>query len=83
MPDPQTVDRLARTAQLVGRFAWAWAKHGLGWLSAHTGLPVVLVAGVALVISWRLARRGARFAVEVAVATALIALATHFGLVRW
>jgi hypothetical protein len=43
----------------------------------------VLVAGVALVISWRLARRGARFAVEVAVATALIALATHFGLVRW
>ncbi len=55
----------------------------LRWGAAHTGLPVVVVAAVALVISLRLARRWARFVVEVAVAAGVLVLATRFGWIKW
>ena len=55
----------------------------LRWGAAHTGLPVVIVAAVALVVSLRLARRWARFVVEVAVAAGVLVAATRFGWIRW
>jgi hypothetical protein len=58
-------------------------RHALHWASAHTGLPVVVVAAIALVLSWRLAKRTARLVVEVAVALAVLLIATKLGLIRW
>jgi hypothetical protein len=82
-PDTATLQRWAHAVQVLARHAWAHARHGVEWLSAHTGLPATLLAGVAVVLSWRLAKKSARLVVEVAVATALIAIATHFGWLRW
>jgi hypothetical protein len=58
-------------------------RSTLRWGAAHTGLPVVIVAAVALVVSLRLARRWARFVVEVAVAAGVLVAATRFGWIRW
>jgi len=60
-----------------------WAHACLRWASHHTGLPVVLVAAVALVVTWRLLKRGVRLAVEVALALALLVAATRLGWLRW
>jgi hypothetical protein len=44
---------------------------------------VVVVAALALVISFRIARRAARLAVEVVVATTVLLVATHLGWIAW
>jgi hypothetical protein len=44
---------------------------------------VVVVAALALVISFRLAKRAARLAVEVVVATTLLLVATRLGWIAW
>lgn len=63
---------------------WASAlRLGLRWCAAHTGVPVVLIAAVALVASWRLARRSARLTVEVALALGVLLFATRLGWLRW
>jgi hypothetical protein len=58
-------------------------RSALGWGSTHTGLPVIVVAAIALVVSWHLFRRTLRFAIEVAVAAALLLGATKLGLLSW
>jgi hypothetical protein len=55
----------------------------LRWGAIHTGLPVVLVAAVGVVVSLRLVRRWAGFAVEVTLAAGVLAAATRFGWIRW
>ncbi len=68
----------------------AWAlpvgpslRAALRWGSAHSGLPVVLVAALAIVVSLRLVKRAARLAVEVVVATVLLLMATRLGWITW
>jgi len=51
--------------------------------SAHTGLPVLVIAAVALVVSWRVLKRSARFAFEVAIVAALLLAATRAGWIAW
>ena len=68
--------------------AWAGLAGGgvraaLRWASLHTGLPVMFVAAIALVASWHFFRRTVRFALEVAVAAALLFVATELGLLHW
>jgi len=63
--------------------ALATVRDALHWASVHTGLPVVLVAAIGVVLSWRVFRHTVRFAIEVAVATALLLLAKEFWLLRW
>jgi hypothetical protein len=58
-------------------------RAGLAWASHHTGLPVIVVAAIALVASWHIFKRAMRFAVEVAVAVAVLLVATHLGLLSW
>jgi hypothetical protein len=58
-------------------------RDGLRWASEHTGLPVVVVAAIALVASWRIVRQTLRFALQVALAAALLLGATKLGLLRW
>jgi hypothetical protein len=65
-------------------FVWLPALGpGLRWAAQHTGLPVLLVAAIALVVSFRLVKKSVRLLVEVAVATALLVAAMRLGWVRW
>jgi hypothetical protein len=69
-------------------FGW-WSATGGSLRSAlraaahHTGLPIVLVAALALVVVMRTVKRGARFAFEVLIAVACLAAATRLGWIRW
>ena len=58
-------------------------RGALRWGAHHSGLPIVLVAAVALVVSWRLLKKASRLAVEVAVAAALLVVATRLGWIAW
>jgi hypothetical protein len=75
-PDPQ---RLLAYANVLG----ASAKQALRFVSHHTGVPVVVVAAVALVVSYRVFKRSVRLAVEVAIALTLVIVATKLGWVSW
>jgi hypothetical protein len=70
---------LAAWVPLVGTSV----RASLRWAAHHTGLPVILVAAIALVVSWRIFRRATRFAFEVAVVLALLACATRIGWITW
>ncbi len=61
----------------------AWVTAGLHAVARHTGIPVIIVAAVALVLSYRLARRGGRLALELGLALVLVLAATRLGWVRW
>ena len=58
-------------------------RTALRWGSHHTGLPLILVAAIALVVSWRLFKRSVRFVIEVVLAVAALAFATRLGWVHW
>jgi hypothetical protein len=58
-------------------------RDGLHWVSRHTGLPVLLVAAIALVLSFRIFRQTLRLAIEVALALVLIFGATAMGWISW
>jgi hypothetical protein len=58
-------------------------RAALRWASQHTGLPVILVAAIALVASWRVLKRTMHFGVEVALALVLLLVATRLGWLRW
>jgi hypothetical protein len=58
-------------------------REGLHWLANHSGLPVMLVAAIAIVVSWRVFKKVARLAIEVAVVLVLLAIATKLGWISW
>jgi hypothetical protein len=58
-------------------------RAALRWGSEHSGLPVILVAAIALVASWRIFKRTVRFAVEVVIAVALLLCAARLGWIAW
>jgi hypothetical protein len=84
----ESVTRSAQTA-LAGAPAtrprsWiAGLRHALAWGAEHTGLPVIVVAAIALVVAFRLAKRTAHFAIELAVAVTLLFVASKMGWIRW
>jgi hypothetical protein len=68
----------------------AWAspaalglRAALRWGAQHSGLPVVVVAAIALVVSWHAFRRALRLAVEVVLAVAALLVATRLGWIAW
>ncbi|HTB79147.1 MAG TPA: hypothetical protein VK762_38150 [Polyangiaceae bacterium] len=86
--DPRSLaaDGYAAVARWAPRFGAAVAgglRAALRWGAHHTGLPVIVVAAVALVLSWRLLRRTLRLSVEVVVAVALLVVATRLGWLTW
>jgi hypothetical protein len=83
MWSPTQIHRALASLPGTGAHWASAARLGLRWCASHAGLPVVVVAAIALVISVRLARRWARFAVEVALALGALLFATRLGWVRW
>jgi hypothetical protein len=61
----------------------AVGKYALAWAAGRTGLPVVVIAALALVIGWRVARRTWHIAFELALALAVLLVATRLGWIRW
>jgi hypothetical protein len=55
----------------------------LRWGSHHSGLPVIVVAAIAIVLSWRILKRSFRLAVEVVIAVMLLVAATRLGWLAW
>lgn len=53
------------------------------FIEAHTGIPALLVAALLLVLGWRMAKRMAHVAVEVAVVALLLLALTKLGVVSW
>ncbi len=58
-------------------------RESARFISRHTGIPAVFVAALLIVISWRMAKRMADVAVEVAVVTLLLVALTKLGVVSW
>lgn len=73
---------------LTGPLGWLgpigeWLRHALVGIAQKAGIPVVVVAAIALVLSLRIARRAVRIVVEIAVAAVILAVATEHGWVHW
>jgi len=90
MPLPPGLSRMLPSWAHAWAWAQGWAREGWGasgkylvLASRHTGVPVVVLAAAALVVSWRLARRATRMAVEFLVALTLVLAATKLGWIRW
>lgn len=60
-----------------------WARHALAGIAKEAGVPVVVVAAIALVLSLRIARRAVRIVVEITVAAVILAVASQHGWVRF
>ena len=58
-------------------------RHGVHYVASHTGLPIVVVVAIALVISWNVFRRSARFVVEFVIALVVVLFATKMGWISW
>ncbi len=58
-------------------------RHLLRWASTRTHLPVVVVGALGAVLAFRVARRTWFVVFELAVAFALLFVATRFGWIRW
>jgi hypothetical protein len=58
-------------------------RVALRWGAHHTGLPIMLVAAIALVASGHLVKRTIRFGVEVTVVLWLLFAATRLGWIVW
>ncbi len=71
--------RLATWGQALA----AALRAGLRDASHRTGLPVIVLAAAAMVVSWHLFRRTLRLVVEMALVSALLFLATRLGWVCW
>lgn len=65
----------------------SWLQHALhtpfALIARHTGVPAIVVAALALVLSFRLARRMVRLLVEVGLALAVLLALTSAGWIRW
>jgi hypothetical protein len=70
-------------APRIGPAASAGLRLALRWASHHTGLPAMLVAAIALVLSWRIIKRTLRLALEVVIAVACLVAATRLGWLSW
>jgi hypothetical protein len=77
------LDRGAHLADSVSRAGGPWVKAGLNQVAAHTGIPVVVVAAIGLVMSYRLAKRSLRFIVEVGFAIVLVVTLTELGWIKF
>ena len=61
----------------------AYGGSPFALIARHTGVPAIVVAAIAVVVSFRLARRMARLFVEVGLALAVLLTLTSLGWIRW
>jgi hypothetical protein len=74
----------------LGAVSWSsWsslahaARLAVRWLSMHTGVPALIIGAVLVVVGYKILKKSARFAVEVALVAALLVAATSAGWIHW
>jgi hypothetical protein len=77
-----TVLERAVSASVAPEHASGLAE-GLRWLAHHSGLPVILVAAIAIALSWRILKKLSRLLIEIAIALAILLIATKLGWISW
>ncbi len=84
-PSPPSWEALQSFHALTGRLGPVadWARHALATIARQAGIPVVVVAAIALVLSLRIARRAVRIVIEITVAAVILAVATQHGWVHF
>jgi hypothetical protein len=82
-PSPPWAEALEARARSIADGGLLPARHLLHWTSEHTGLPVIVVAALASVLAWRVARRTWHIALELGLALAVLLVATKLGWIRW
>jgi hypothetical protein len=89
-PDPRSLASwpawargCARWLPKLGPAAEGGVRAVVRWGGHHSGLPVILVAALTLVLSWRVIKRSFRLALEVVIALALLVVATRLGWLTW
>ncbi len=70
-------------ARPTAELALAFAKHALRWTAGRTGLPAIVVAALAIVVAWRVAKRTWHIVFELALAVAALLVAARLGWIRW
>jgi MFS superfamily sulfate permease-like transporter len=55
----------------------------LEWVSAHSGIPAIVLAAVLIVLTWRLVKWSAKLALEVALVAAILLVMTKLGWIRF
>lgn len=78
-PLPLNPHRMASWAYAIATALRGALREG----SHRTGVPVILLAGGALVLSWHVFRRTLRLVVQMLLVTVLLFVATHLGWVSW
>ncbi len=73
----------ARVWDLLWDLRWGWARQAMHWVSAHTGVPAIVVAAVLIVVLYRVAKRSLRFVAQVSVVLLLLAVLAHLGILRF
>lgn len=53
------------------------------WIANHTGIPALLVAALAIVLSWKLFKAGLHLAVEVAIVALALFVAAQVGWIKF
>jgi hypothetical protein len=53
------------------------------YLSAHTGVPALVVAAILIAVGYRVLKRSARFVLEVALVALVLFAMTELGWIRW
>lgn len=79
-PSPDKAWALGSTVFAAASSAF---RMSVRYAAEHTGVPAVVVASVALVVSWRMFKRTLRFAVELAIAMTVVITATELGWLRF
>ena len=67
----------------LGSIDWTLVRAALDHAQRRTGLPKVLLAALTLTLLWRVLKRMTKYAVEVVAVTALLAVASELGWMRW
>jgi hypothetical protein len=54
-------------------------SDALHWISNHSGVPVIIVAAVLIVLSWRFLKWSWKFLIQIAIVAGLLFVAVKMG----
>lgn len=83
MASPAWSHEMLASALRGGQGLLSAGKTAVAYASRHTGVPAVVVAAGALVVSYRIFRRAVRLAVELAIALTVVLVATKMGWIHF
>jgi hypothetical protein len=80
---PDWISSIEEAAKPAARIVVQSVERGLHAVSSRTGVPVIVVAALAVVLAWRVGRRTWHVVFELALAFAVLFAATKLGWIPW